>query len=52
MCTESVHLDATSLHLHGHYAHDNQEAEPEAIRITPTVIPVTIGLSSSSLWWI
>jgi transposase len=32
--TESVHLDATSLHLHGHYAHDNQEAEPEAIRIT------------------
>jgi transposase len=32
--TESVHLDATSLHLHGHYAHDNLEAEPEAIRIT------------------
>ncbi|MEJ7814779.1 MAG: IS1634 family transposase [Rubrobacter sp.] len=32
--TESVHLDATSLHLHGHYAHDNQEVEPEAIRIT------------------
>jgi transposase len=34
--TESVHLDATSLHLHGHYAHGNQEeeAEPEAIRIT------------------
>lgn len=33
--TESVHLDATSLHLHGHYAHDNQEeAEPKAIRIT------------------
>jgi transposase len=32
--TESVHLDATSLHLHGHYAHDDQEAEPDAIRIT------------------
>jgi transposase len=33
--TESVHLDATSLHLHGHYAHDDQEeAESEAIRIT------------------
>jgi transposase len=34
VCTESVHLDATSLHLHGHYAHHKQEAEPEAIRIT------------------
>ena len=32
--TESVHLDATSLHLHGEYAHHNQEAEPPAIRIT------------------
>ena len=32
--TESVHLDATSLHLHGHCAHDSQEAGPEAIRIT------------------
>src|SRR5918994_1961372 len=27
VCTESVHLDATSLHLHGHHAHDNQEAK-------------------------
>src|SRR5215218_7596632 len=34
VCTESVHLGATSLHLHGHYAHEPQQAEPEAIRIT------------------
>ena len=29
----SVHLDATSLHLHGHYDTD-EEGEPEGIRIT------------------
>jgi transposase len=35
--TQSVHLDATSLHLHGEYAHDSQQAEPPptpALRIT------------------
>jgi transposase len=32
--TQSVHLDATSLHLHGEYAHDPQQAEPTALRIT------------------
>jgi transposase len=34
VCTESVHLDATSLHLHGDYTHEHKQAEPEAIRIT------------------
>jgi transposase len=34
VCTESVHLDATSLHLHGDYTHEQKQAEPEAIRIT------------------
>jgi transposase len=32
--TQSVHLDATSLHLHGEYACDPQQQEPTALRIT------------------
>jgi transposase len=32
--TQSVHLDATSLHLHGEYACDPQQEEPTALRIT------------------
>src|SRR3954470_8157301 len=32
--TQSVHLDATSLHLHGEYAHDPKQAEPTTLRIT------------------
>jgi len=33
--TESVHLDATSFHLHGKYAYDeHQEEEPAAVHIT------------------
>src|SRR5215208_956281 len=33
VCPKSVHLDATSLHVHGQYAGDEQE-EPKAIRLT------------------
>jgi transposase len=32
--TESVHLDATSMHLHGEYARDPQQQGPAALRIT------------------
>jgi transposase len=32
--TQCVHLDATSLHLHGEYARDPQQQEPTALRIT------------------
>ena len=46
----SVHLDATSLHLHGEYAEDDQEGSlPSA---SPTATPATAAPTSSSSWWI